>query len=50
MAMHKPSKLSTDRAVVRKGATGAIAPVDFGRDAQIAPFNQDLITILAPVD
>ena len=31
--------------VVRTGATGAIAPVDFGKEAQIAPFVQNSITI-----
>ena len=40
------------RAVVRTGATGVIAPIDFEREAQIAPVDQDLIIIhlLAPVD
>ena len=37
------------RAVVRTGATGAIAPVDFGKEAQIAPVGHDSILILAPV-
>ena len=38
------------RAVVRAGATGAIAPVDFKKEAQIAPVDQGSIIILAPVD
>ena len=38
------------RAVVRTGATGAIAPVDFGKEAHIAPVSQDSIVIIAPVD
>ena len=38
------------RAVVRTGAMGAIAPVDFGKEAQIAPIAQNSITTLAPVD
>ena len=38
------------RAVVRTGATGAIAPVDFGKEAHIAPVRQDSIVIIAPVD
>ena len=37
------------RAVVRTGATGAIAPVDFGKESQIAPVGHDSILILAPV-
>ena len=40
-----------DRGVV--SATGAIAPVDFEKEANeanIAPVNQDSITILAPMD
>ena len=32
--------------VVRIGATGAIAPVDLGKDAQIASFHQDTREIL----
>ena len=38
------------RVVVRMGATGAIAPVDFGKEAQIAPVVQKSITLLAPMD
>ena len=38
------------RAVVRTGATGAIAPFDFRKEAKIAPFVQNLIVILAPMD
>ena len=38
------------RAVARTGATGAIAPVDFRKEAQIAPVVQNLIVELAPVD
>ena len=33
--------LDLTRAVVKKGATGAIAPVDFGKEAQIAPVSHD---------
>ena len=32
------------------GATGAIAPVDFGKEAQIAPVVQNFIVILVTVD
>ena len=43
-------EINTIRAVVRTGATGAIAPVDFGREAQVAPIDHDSILVLAPVD
>ena len=33
--------------VVRTDARGAIAPVDFGKEAQIAPVVQNSITIIA---
>ena len=38
------------RVVVRRGATGAIAPIHFGKEAHIAPVSQDSIVIIAPVD
>ena len=38
------------RAIVRTGATGAIAPVDFGKEAQVASVDHDSILILAPMD
>ena len=40
----------TFRAVVRTGTKGAIATVDFEKEAQIVPVDQDLIIILAPLD
>ena len=42
--------LSIYRAVVRTGATGAIAPVDFWKEALIAAVVQNSIYILAPMD
>ena len=41
--------MSVYRAVVRTGAMGAIAPVDFGKEAQIAPVGHYSILILVPV-
>ena len=38
------------RAVVRTGATGAIAPVHFGKEAHTVPVDHDSKLILAPVD
>ena len=37
-------------AVVRTGAKGAVATIDFGKEAQITPVDQNTIIILAPVD
>ena len=34
--------------MVRTGATGAIAPVYFVKEAQIAPVGQDVLVMLAP--
>ena len=38
------------QAVDRMGATVAVAPIDFGKEAQIAPVVQNSIAILAPMD
>ena len=43
-------KVLLGSAVVRTGATSAIAPVDFWKEALIAAVVQNSIYILAPMD
>ena len=40
------------QGMVRTGALGAIAPVDFGKEAQTAPYvyQHPIIILAAPVD